>query len=45
MVDEAVRAMLETGIIERFESPWSFSIVVVNKKKMTGTGFAWTLGN
>lgn len=31
-MEEAVRDMLESGIVERFESPWSSSIVVVDKK-------------
>ena len=32
VVEEAVRDMLEAGIIERSKSPWSFPIVIVEKK-------------
>lgn len=32
LLEEAVRDMLESGIIERAESLWSFPIVVVDKK-------------
>lgn len=31
-MEEAVKDMLKTGVIERSESPWSFPIVVVDKK-------------
>lgn len=32
LVEEAVRNMLESGMIEISESPWNFLIAVVNKK-------------
>lgn len=32
IVEEVVRDMLEKGMIERSDSPWSFPIVVVDKK-------------
>lgn len=31
-MEEAVQGMLESGMTERSESPWSFPIVVVDKK-------------
>ena len=31
-MEEAVRDMLDAGVVERSESPWSFPIVVVEKK-------------
>lgn len=31
-MEKAVRDILESGIIERSKSPWSFPIVVVDKK-------------
>ena len=42
VVEEAVRDMLEAGIIERSKSPWSFPIVIVEKKD-GGHRFVWTL--
>jgi len=32
VIDEALEQMLEAKIIERSKSPWSFPLVVVNKK-------------
>lgn len=34
LVEAVVKDMLESGMIERAESPWSFSIVVVDKKTL-----------
>lgn len=39
LVEEVVKDMLKTEMIERSESPWIFTTVVVDKK-MVGTGFA-----
>ena len=32
VVEEAVRDMLEAGLIEQSKSPWSFPIVIVEEK-------------
>ena len=32
LVEEAVKDMLESGVIERSKSPWSFTIMVIDKK-------------
>lgn len=32
LVEEAVKDTLESGIVERYESPWRFLIVLLDKK-------------
>ncbi len=36
LVEEAVNEMMNSGMIERSKSPWSFPIVIVE-----GTGLVW----